>query len=86
MIIIIISILYIPKVGLSWNISASLIQCVYEQPDWSQIIFLSANTCLGFSLKNSLYVHIVIILLRQGGIFYLSVNGTRSLGIWSVII
>ena len=69
------------KAELGWNISALQICYVYALLDWLQIMYQLVNIGLGFSLKNLLHVCAVITLLRQRGMFFLSVYGIKSLGI-----
>jgi len=60
---------------------ASPTHCIYASPEWLWIILLLGNISLGFSLTNLLHACVVIILVRQGYIFNISVHDIKSLGI-----
>ena len=70
-----------PKIKSSWNTLALWICCVYILPDWLQIMYQLVNIGLGSSWRNLLHVHVIIILLRWEGTFFLNVYDTRSFGI-----
>ena len=58
-----------------------LIYYVLELLHWLQIMYQSVNIGLGSFPKNPLHALAVIILLRQGDIFYSNVHSTECLGV-----
>jgi len=70
--------LYILKTVPRWNISVSLTCCVHALLEWLQIMLLLGNIDWDSFLRNLLYIHMIIILLRWEYTFYIDVHDIRS--------